>query len=58
MTEMSNETVLVATPITVPVNHGEKLERFNGTEFKRWQQKIKKIILIFSLKALAVRAFT
>ena len=38
-----NETVpvaaSVATPITVPVNHGEKPERFNGTEFKRWQQK-------------------
>ena len=43
---MLNETivnpvmVLVAAPITVPINHGEKLEKFNGTEFKRWQQKI------------------
>ena len=46
LTEMLNETivnpvmVLVAAPITVPINHGEKLEKFNGTEFKRWQQKI------------------
>ncbi|GMY06493.1 Retrovirus-related Pol polyprotein from transposon TNT 1-94 [Fagus crenata] len=30
----------VATPVTVPINHGEKLEKFNRTEFKRWQQKI------------------
>ncbi|XP_075663318.1 uncharacterized protein LOC142632882 [Castanea sativa] len=37
---MSNEIMLVATPITVLVNHGEKLEKFNGTEFKRWQQKM------------------
>ena len=29
----------VAAPITVPVNHGEKLEKFNSTVFKRWQQK-------------------
>ena len=27
-------------PLVVPVNHGEKPEKFNGTEFKRWQQKI------------------
>ena len=32
--------VPLAAPITVPINHGEKLEKFNGTEFKRWQQKI------------------
>uniref|UniRef100_A0A7N2LHK6 Retrovirus-related Pol polyprotein from transposon TNT 1-94-like beta-barrel domain-containing protein n=1 Tax=Quercus lobata TaxID=97700 RepID=A0A7N2LHK6_QUELO len=37
---MSNETVPVATSIIVPVNHGEKPEKFNGIEFKRWQQKI------------------
>ncbi|XP_059636093.1 uncharacterized protein LOC132278315 [Cornus florida] len=24
----------------VPVNHGEKPEKFNGAEFKRWQQKM------------------
>ena len=22
--------------VHVPINHGEKLEKFNGTEFKRW----------------------
>ena len=27
-------------PPAVPVNHGEKSEKFNGTEFKRWQQKM------------------
>jgi hypothetical protein len=32
--------VLVVTPVTVPINHGEKPEKFNKTEFKRWQQKI------------------
>jgi len=33
----------VPTPIgttTVPISHGEKPEKFNGTEFKRWQQKM------------------
>ena len=30
------------TPLTTPimVNHGEKPEKFNGTELKRWQQKM------------------
>ena len=31
---------LVATHVTVPINHGEKPKKFNRTEFKRWQQKI------------------
>ena len=32
-TERSNETVPVpdAAPVTVPINHGEKSEKFNGT---------------------------
>ncbi|XXG78003.1 hypothetical protein AAC387_Pa08g2035 [Persea americana] len=30
----------VSTPTPVMVNHGEKLEKFNGTELKRWQHKI------------------
>ena len=29
----------IAAPITVSVNHGEKPEKINGIEFKRWQQK-------------------
>ena len=55
---MLNETivnpvmVLVAAPITVPINHGEKLEKFNGTEFKRWQQKI-----LFCLTTLNLAKF-
>ena len=30
------------TPVMAPmtVSHGEKLKKFNGTEFKRWQQKM------------------
>ena len=36
---MSNETVPVAAPIIVLINHGEKSEKFNGIELKRWQQK-------------------
>ena len=30
------------TPVMVPMtmSHGEKAEKFNGTEFKRWQQKM------------------
>ena len=31
----------VPTPaVTVPVNHAEKPEKFNGLNFKRWQQKM------------------
>ena len=25
---------------TIPVYHGEKLEKFNGLNFKRWQRKM------------------
>uniref|UniRef100_A0A7N2N759 Uncharacterized protein n=1 Tax=Quercus lobata TaxID=97700 RepID=A0A7N2N759_QUELO len=53
---MSNETVpvpvLVAVPISVPVNHGEKPEKFNGTEFKRRQQK-----MLFYLTTLNLAKF-
>ncbi|KAK9995728.1 hypothetical protein SO802_020414 [Lithocarpus litseifolius] len=49
---MSNQTVLVAAPITVPVNHGEKSEKFNGTECKRWQQK-----MLFYLTTLNLAKF-
>ena len=34
-------TAQVPTPaVTVPVNHAEKPEKFNGLNFKRWQQKM------------------
>ena len=28
------------TPVNSITNHGEKPEKFNGTHFKRWQQKM------------------
>ena len=39
-------------PVSVPVNHGEKLEKFNGLNFKRWQQK-----MLFYLTALNLARF-
>ena len=51
-----------STPIVVPpptlvmtpmiVSHGEKPEKFNGTEFKRWQQK-----MLFYLTTLNLACF-
>ena len=34
--------VVPVMPISVPthVSHGEKPEKFNGNDFKRWQQKM------------------
>ena len=34
--------VVPVVPISIPtrVSHGEKLEKFNGNDFKRWQQKM------------------
>ena len=49
---MSNETVPVAATVTVPVNHGEKPEKFNGTEFKRWQQKMLFYLTTLNLEKL------
>ena len=42
------------TPVMVPmtVSHGEKPEKFNGTEFKRWQQK-----MLFYLTTLNLARF-
>ncbi|KAL2493215.1 Uncharacterized protein Adt_28843 [Abeliophyllum distichum] len=34
------QTVAPTGHVTVPVNHGEKLEKFNGMNFKRCQQKM------------------
>ena len=31
---------LVSTHAPFMVNHGEKPKKFDGTEFKRWQQKM------------------
>ncbi|KAL2512397.1 zinc knuckle (CCHC-type) family protein [Abeliophyllum distichum] len=36
----TTQTVAPTGHVTVPVNHGEKPEKFNGLNFKRWQQKI------------------
>ena len=45
---------LPATELTVavPVHHGEKLEKFNGLNFKRWQQK-----MLFYLTTLNLERF-
>ena len=42
------------TPVMAPmtVSHGEKPEKFNGTEFKRWQQE-----MLFYLTALNLARF-
>ncbi|KAL2485915.1 Uncharacterized protein Adt_30671 [Abeliophyllum distichum] len=34
------QTMAPTGHVNVPVNHGEKPEKFNGLNFKRWQQKI------------------
>ena len=35
--------------VQVPVNHGEKLEKFHGVDFKRWQQKMLLYLTTLSL---------
>ncbi|KAL2474477.1 Uncharacterized protein Adt_35213 [Abeliophyllum distichum] len=35
-----SQTMAPTGHVNVPVNNGEKSERFNGLNFKRWQQKI------------------
>ncbi|KAL7246259.1 hypothetical protein ACSBR2_001393 [Camellia fascicularis] len=52
----STETVITSTPTpvlpmmtsTVPVNHGEKPKKFNGNDFKRWQQKMMFYLVILN----------
>ena len=41
-TDSTPTVVPPPTPVMVPmtVSHGDKPEKFNGTEFKRWQQKM------------------
>ena len=43
---------LPSTPVNSILNHGEKPERFNGTDFKRWQQK-----MLFYLTTLNLARF-
>ena len=43
---------LSSTPVNSIPNHGEKPERFNGTDFKRWQQK-----MLFYLTTLNLARF-
>ena len=38
--------------VTVPINHGEKPEKFSGTDFKIWQQK-----MLFYLTTLNLARF-
>ena len=46
-------TSLVPVPVpTVNVSYGKKLEKFNGTDFKGWQQK-----MLFYLTTLSLAKF-
>ena len=46
--------VVPVVPISIPthVSHGEKPEKFNGNDFKRWQQK-----MLFYLTTLNLAKF-
>ena len=35
---MGDKSTASSVP-TIPVTHGEKSKKFNGADFKRWQQK-------------------
>ena len=48
VTEMASPS----TPVNFILNHGEKPERFNGTDFKIWQQK-----MLFYLTTLNLARF-
>ena len=56
--ERTNTVVIGLVPVkvpsfqTVPMNHGEKPEKFNGVDFKRWQQK-----MLFYLTTLNLARF-
>ena len=55
---MTNDSTPTVVPPPTPVmalmivSHGEKLEKFNGTEFKRWQQN-----MLFYLTTLNLARF-
>ncbi|KAL2471598.1 Uncharacterized protein Adt_39734 [Abeliophyllum distichum] len=46
------QTMAPTGHVNVPVNHGEKLKKFNGLNFKRWQQK-----MLFYLTTLNLARF-
>ncbi|KAL7242608.1 hypothetical protein ACSBR1_015066 [Camellia fascicularis] len=50
-TSTSVVAAIAPTPpiVTVPVSHGEKLEKFSGIDFKRWQQKMLFYLTTFNL---------
>ncbi|KAL2512132.1 Uncharacterized protein Adt_17732 [Abeliophyllum distichum] len=48
----ATQTVAPTGHVTVPVNHGEKPEKFNGLNFKRWEQK-----MLFYLTTLNLARF-
>ena len=45
-------TLMAPVPTNIPVSHAEKPERFNGTDFKKWQQK-----MLFYLTTLSLARF-
>ncbi|KAL5540606.1 hypothetical protein UlMin_043181 [Ulmus minor] len=52
VTHVAIPVVSPAVPILVPVNHGEKSEKFSELNFKRWQQK-----MLFYLATLNLARF-
>ena len=44
--------LMAPVPTNIPVSHAEKPERFNGTDVKRWQQK-----MLFYLTTLSLARF-
>ena len=47
--------ILVPVNPTVSMSHGEKLEKFHGTDFKSWQQSMLFYLTTLSLTKLGVR---
>ncbi|XP_068314976.1 uncharacterized protein [Pyrus communis] len=52
--KLGSTSVASVVPVVIPssTNHGEKPEKFNGTDFKRWQQK-----MLFYLTTLNLAKF-
>ncbi|KAM1167447.1 hypothetical protein ACFX19_030003 [Malus domestica] len=52
--KLGNTSIASVVPVMIPTstNHGEKPEKFNGTDFKRWQQK-----MLFYLTTLNLAKF-